>query len=60
MSTFTCLIYEEGSSVPTLSIVLAESEERARLLVLKELSDNKRAVSIEVYEDRLLRWTQRA
>ena len=60
MRTFTCFMSEVGSSVPTLSFVLAEDEVRARLVVLRGLLDNKQAISVEIYEGDVLLWTERA
>ncbi|HEY2753068.1 hypothetical protein [Phenylobacterium sp.] len=60
MRTFTCLMSVTGSSVPTLSFILAEDEVRARLLVLRELLDNKLATSVEIYEGASLLWTELA
>jgi hypothetical protein len=58
--TFSCFTSEGGSSVPALSFILAKNEVRARLLVLRELRENKRALSVDVYEGRRLLWTERA
>jgi len=58
--TFSCFTSEDGSSVPELSFILAGDEVRARLLVLRELLDNKHAMSVEVYEGHRLLWTERA
>jgi hypothetical protein len=58
--TFTCFVVEEGASVPTLSLVLAKTEDRARRLVRMELLHNQLALSVDVYEDGKLLWTERA
>lgn len=60
MRTFSCFISDSRSAVPTLSLILAEDEARARLLARRELLDTRQAVSIEVCEGGKLLWTERA
>jgi len=60
LRTFTCFTSESGSSVPTLSIVLAENEDRVLRLVQRELMLNQLATSVDVYEDDKLLWTEQA
>ena len=60
MRTFTCFVADSRSAVPTLSIILADSEGRARLLARRELLDHKQAVSVEVCEGGRWLWTERA
>lgn len=58
MRTFTCFTSEEGSSVPTLSFIIAQDERRARLLIRREFLGNHRGVSVDVYENDKLLWTE--
>ena len=60
MRTFACFTFEHGASVPTLSFIMAEDEDRARLLVRRELQANERALSVDVYESNKMLWTERA
>jgi hypothetical protein len=60
MRTFSCFITDEGSSTPTLSLILADNEDRARELARRELADTRRPVSVEVCEGDKLLWAERA
>ena len=58
MRTFSCFTTERGCSTPTLSLILAESEQRARELARRELADAHRPVSIELCEGNRVLWTE--
>ena len=58
MRTFSCFITAAGSSTPTLSFVLAESEARARELALRELMDVPDPVSMEICEGGKSLWVE--
>jgi hypothetical protein len=58
MRTFSCFITDEGSSTPTLSFILADTEQRARELARRELMDVRRPVSVELCEGGNLLWTE--
>lgn len=60
MRTFSCFTTEEGSSTPTLSIILAETEQRARELAHRELMDALRPISVEICEGAKVLWSERA
>ena len=55
---FSCFITDEGSSTPTLSLVLTENEDRARELAQRELADARHPVAVDVYEGDKLLWTE--
>lgn len=59
MRTFSCLTSHPHSDVQTLSFVLAETDARARVLVRRELLDDKGALSVDVCEGGKLLWTER-
>jgi len=48
--TFSCFITGEASPTPTLSLILADSEERARELARRELLDAHRPIAVELCE----------
>ena len=50
MRTFSCFITGEASPTPTLSLILADSEERARELARRELLDAHRPIAVELCE----------
>ena len=56
--TFACFTTEKGSSTPTLSFILAESEQRARELARRELMDALHPVSIEICEGGKVLWVE--
>ena len=60
MRTFWCFTTEEGCSTPTLSIILAETEQKARELARRELWDALRPVAVEVCEDGEVLWREQA
>ena len=59
MRTFSCFTNEEGGATPTLSFILAESEQRARELARRELMDARRPVSIEICEGGKVLWVEK-
>lgn len=58
MRTFSCFITERGSSTPTLSLILADSEQRARALAHRELRDARHPITIEMCEGGRLLWAE--
>jgi hypothetical protein len=56
--TFSCFVTDERSSTPTLSFILAATEQRARELARRELLDALRPVSVEIREGGKLLWTE--
>lgn len=58
MRTFSCVMTERNSATPTLSFILADTEERARELVRRELSRRHDAVSVELCEGAKVLWAQ--
>lgn len=51
MRHFTCFVYDEVRSVPSLSIIIAADLERARELARRELLSTREGVSVEICED---------
>jgi hypothetical protein len=60
MRTFSCFVTEQDSSTPTLALILAETEDRARELARRELRGARRPVAIEICEGAKLLWTEAA
>lgn len=58
MRTFSCFITGQGSSTPTLSLILAETEHRARELARRELIDSRHAIAIELREGGRVLWAE--
>lgn len=56
MRTFSCFIADSRSPAPVLSFILAEDEDRARLLARRELLNTKQALSVEVCESGKSLW----
>jgi hypothetical protein len=50
MRTFTVFIEDSRYSVPTLKVVVAADEERARELAMRELDASRNHLSVEVQE----------
>ena len=48
MRTFSCFITGEVSTTPTLSLILADTEERARELARRELLEAHRPIAVEL------------
>lgn len=59
MRTFSCFTTDEGSTTPTLSLILADTEQRARELARRELMDARRPVSVEICEGEKVLWAER-
>ena len=57
MATFTFYIRDERYRVPTLAIVVEESEARARALAAERLSESAHHIAIDVYEGDALRFS---
>ena len=51
MRTFSCFISDSLSTVPTLALILAEDDKRARVLARRELMDARRPLSVEIREN---------
>jgi hypothetical protein len=51
MRTFSCFTREAHSEVPVLSLILAQTLDRARELARRELSDTPGSVDIEILEN---------
>jgi hypothetical protein len=60
MRTFSCLVCDGTSALPTLSFILAADEARACLLARRELLDVSQAVSVEVCEGTKVLWVEKA
>jgi hypothetical protein len=60
MRTFSCFTTHPGSTVPMLSFIMADTEARARILIRRELLDEKEASSVDVCEGGKLLWTERS
>jgi hypothetical protein len=58
--TFSCFIFDEQTSVPTLSFIFAADEQQARALARRELMDVRRPASIELCEGDKLVWAEKA
>jgi hypothetical protein len=58
MRTFACFTTERGSCTPTLSFILAETEQRARELARRELMDARQPLSIELCEGGKVLWAK--
>ena len=50
MRTFTCAMFDTDDSQPTVTLILAADEDRARALALSELARAHRAVAVEIRE----------
>lgn len=50
MRTFSCFINDSLSAVPTLALIFAEDDERARVLARRELMDARDPLSVEIRE----------
>lgn len=59
MRTFSCFITEGGCGTPTLSLILASDEHRARELAQRELLDAREPQAVEICEGARLLWSQR-
>lgn len=51
MRTFSCFTREAGSDVPTLSLILAQSLDRARELARRELMGTPGGIATEIVEN---------
>jgi hypothetical protein len=51
MRTFSCFTRDSRSDVPTFSLILAQSLERARELAARELMDTPGSIATEIVED---------
>jgi hypothetical protein len=51
MRTFSCFVSDLRDGVPTLSFILAASENRARELARRELLDIRDSVAVEIVEN---------
>jgi len=60
MRTFSCFVTEAGCSTPTLALIIAATEDRARELARREMRDARRPISIELCEGATLLWTEAA
>lgn len=60
MRTFTCSIQEAGTPKPTLSLIMAETPERAVELARKEMMEAPRPLCMEVRENGKLLWVEAA
>jgi hypothetical protein len=58
MRTFSCFVTEVGSTTPILSLILADTPERARDLAYRELRDSRQPVSVELCENGELLWME--
>jgi hypothetical protein len=56
LRTFSCFITEEGSSTPTLALIVALDENRARELAYKQVLDARHPTFLEVCEGERLLW----
>ena len=50
MRTFTCAMFDAADTRPTVTLILAADEERARVLARSELARAHRAVAVEIRE----------
>ena len=51
MRTFTCFIADRRYAVPTLALILAADEERARELARRELNSAREHTGLELHEN---------
>jgi hypothetical protein len=58
MRTFSCFTTERGCTTPTLSLIFAESEQRARELARRELTEARQPVAIELCEGDTVLWRE--
>jgi hypothetical protein len=58
--TFSCFIFDEQSSIPTLSFIFAADELQARMLACRELMEVPRPASVELCEGDKLVWAEKA
>jgi len=57
MSTFTFYIQDDRYNVPTMDIVIAQSEARARVRAMERLLESTHHLGVEVYEGDRLRFS---
>jgi len=58
MRTFSCFITEAGSHTPRLSLIFAETEQRALQLARRELLQAREPLVLELRENSRLVWVE--